>query len=133
MFGFEAVNAHHGWSMALLGGTIVFSGLVVLCLAISQLHRFLEIIDRRHSAPAPAADEAAPATEMPDRCPADINTVAGYYQPLIQKLPQPFDLSDLYELARERNFPHPHLTIRCFREAGILVSQGQGQFTWNQA
>ncbi len=130
MFGFEAVSAHNGWSMAVLGGTIVFSGLVLLSLAISQLHKLLELTEKRREATETAAGDAS-GEAMPDHCPTDIEAVAAYYQPLVDDLPQPFELAALYSLAIEKDFPHPHLTLRCFRESGILVPEGSGQFTWN--
>jgi hypothetical protein len=29
------------------------------------------------------------------------------------------------------DLPHPHLSIQRLQEAGILVAQGDGTFTWN--
>ncbi|MFZ7124898.1 MAG: OadG family protein [Desulfobacterales bacterium] len=131
MFGFEAVNTHHGWSMAVLGWSIVFSGLMVLSFAISQLHKFIDLLERRASREPKTVQPIPPAVVIPDRCPSDINEVAVIYQPLIDQLSQPFDLAALYEAANRKNYPHPHLTIRCLREAGILQPQGNGQFIWN--
>ena len=41
-------------------------------------------------------------------------------------------LKDLYQRATQFDLPHPHITIKCLREAGILSPQGDGMFRWNQ-
>lgn len=43
----ERVSAHNGWNMALAGMTIVFSCLVILALAISRIHKILDLLDNR--------------------------------------------------------------------------------------
>lgn len=43
MYGLEAINANNGWAISVVGVTIVFSGLVMLSLVISQLHKVLAI------------------------------------------------------------------------------------------
>ena len=54
------------------------------------------------------------------------------YQMLIDKLEQPFELSDLYKVAEQNNFPHPILTVSRLRGAGMLISEGEGLFIWNR-
>ena len=41
-----------------------------------------------------------------------------------------FTLVDLHRVTKEVGLPHPHLSINRFRDAGILVPVGEGQFTW---
>ncbi|MBL0731242.1 MAG: OadG family protein, partial [Desulfosarcina sp.] len=41
MYGFEAISAYNGWSMSIVGVLIVFSGLVILSITISQIHKVL--------------------------------------------------------------------------------------------
>ena len=45
MYGLDAISAHNGWAMAVVGATIIFSGLIVLSLAISQLTNLLKLWD----------------------------------------------------------------------------------------
>jgi Na+-transporting methylmalonyl-CoA/oxaloacetate decarboxylase gamma subunit len=127
MTGLEAVAAANGWGMAVLGAGIVFAGLVVLSFAISLIHKVLDLTERK----AGTAPESADSPATPDYCPADIHQTARLYQPLIDQLGDSFELVRLYSLTREMDFPHPHLTIRCFQQAGILVPTGDGFFTWN--
>ena len=47
MYGFENITANNGWAMAFVGATIVFLGLVVLALVISQIHKVLNLWEKR--------------------------------------------------------------------------------------
>ncbi len=55
------------------------------------------------------------------------------YKPLIEKLKDPFTLSQVFEIAHENDMPHPHLSIQRLQEAEVLVAQGDGTFTWNES
>ena len=138
MYGLEAIAARNGWAMAFLGFMIVLTGLIVLALVISQLHKVLALWENRHTIfgnhppESPVENPSSlPAIPIPDRLPDDIHLAASLFQPLVDKLEQPFQLSRLYELSQQMGFPHPHLTISGMRQANILVPQGDGSFTWN--
>ncbi len=137
MYGFEAITAHNGWSMAIAGASIVFSGLVILSLAISQLHKLLTIwenrgnfFNRNKRTSVNSTEEVLDLT-LPERFPTDINEAARLYHPLVEKLGQPFQLVQLYEVSQKKGFPHPHLTISLLRQAKVLVPEGDGVFFWN--
>lgn len=133
MYGIEAINAHNGWSIAVIGAGIVFTGLVVLSIAISQLHKLLLFWDKRDEffkLNGRKADEHSDTTS-PEQFPADIYEVAEIYKPVFAKLGDSFQLADLYAIARKYNFPHPHLTIKEFRQAGIMLPLGDGCFKLN--
>jgi hypothetical protein len=138
--GFENIVMHNGWSQAILGATIVMTGLVILSLAISQIHKLVEFWEHRSpkAAPEPSAVPSGIITtvdditlEVPVQCPADIHQTAALYQPLVDGLDATFELKELYRQAAKFNLPHPHITIKCLREAGILRSAGKGLFIWN--
>ena len=128
MFRFELISANNGWAMALAGALIVMSGLTVLSFIISQLRRLVDLVETKA---APEEKNAAGKAGLPDKFPADIDQTAALYEPLIKQLPTSFGLGELYALSRENDYPHPHLTLQTFRAAGILVPQGDGQFSWN--
>ena len=136
MHGLEAINAQNGWSMALVGATIVFTGLVVLSFAISQLKKLIEIwenrkkLNNKHSMTNETVKKKE--IELPDHWPEEIHEAAGLYEPLFKKLGDSFSLADLYKLSEKNNYPHPHLTIKRLREAQILIPVGDGDFTQNQ-
>lgn len=136
MYGLEAISTNNGWSMAVLGASIVFCGLVVLSLAISQLHKLLAFFEKKQ---AEADDDAtlekgapvAPLPQHPRYCPEDIRAVADIYAPLAAELGNTFKLADLYALSRKYEFPHPHITISKLKDARLLLPEGDGVFSWN--
>jgi hypothetical protein len=119
----------------------VFAGLVVLSFVISQIHKLLKLWDDREKiierlkskAPAPAgAKETADTRVYEERHLPAVAELAGIYQPLADKLEEPFKLSQLFEIANKNDLPHPHLSIQRLQEAELLVAQGDGTFTWNR-
>ncbi len=132
MYGLEAISVAHGWAIALAGAIIVLSGLTILCFVISQLHRVVEFLDRGKKTPQNNGAENEEGLTIPDHFPSDIKEAARLYDPLIEQIVEPFRLSELYEISQNKGFPHPHLTITRFREAKVLVPQGDGVFIWNQ-
>jgi Na+-transporting methylmalonyl-CoA/oxaloacetate decarboxylase gamma subunit len=134
---FANIAANNGWSMAFLGASIVMTGLIILSLAISQIHKLVDVWENRKkkAAEMPAAAVAAPQAESPIAvemapCPINIDELVALYQPLTEPLGSPFELKELYRMAAESDLPHPHITIRCFREAGLLTMETEGLFVW---
>lgn len=132
MYGLEAISAYNGWAMVIIGPLIVMSGLTILSLIISQLHKVVAIFDKKDKQTTEPAVKGRDEISVPKVLPIDISETAEIYQQLIDKLEQPFELSDLYRVAGENNFPHPVLTISRFREVGILEQAGEGVFIWNR-
>lgn len=133
MTGMANISAYSGWSQALLGALLVFCGLVLLVLAIAQVKKFVALIERRRSRAAAeptTTPTALGAKATPDHCPTDIGAVARHYQPLVAQLPSPFPILQLYELAHRAEFPHPYISVKCLREAGVLEPHGDGFFSW---
>ena len=135
--GIANIAANNGWAMAFLGAGIVMTGLIILSLAISQIHKLVDFWEKRKkkeveaasAAPAPTATEEPAQVEMA-ACPINLDELVALYQPLSEPLGSPFELKDLYRVAGESNLPHPHITIRCFREAGLLMMAEEGLFIW---
>lgn len=119
--------------MALAGITIVICGLAVLATIISQLHKILGWLERPPKS-QPAGVEDASDTQralvIPDLMPDDIDAVAGIYRALADRLETPFELTRLHAIGAEHNLPHVHISIRALRDAGHLISDGEGCFTW---
>lgn len=132
MYGLEAISANNGWAMAITGPLIVMSGLTILATIISQLHKLVALFDRKPKPPPEPIVLGKDEVSVPDVFPSDIQETADIYQVLIDKLEQPFPLKELYQVAGQHNFPHPILTVSRLREAGILVSEGEGLFIWNR-
>ncbi|MGD2268871.1 MAG: hypothetical protein PVI06_00610 [Desulfobacterales bacterium] len=139
MFGFENISAHDGWAMAAAGALIVLSGLAVLSLVISQLHKFVDLFETRKKDPHHIGDrlktvstESKPEFIPPERFPEDIGEAAKLYRSLVEQLGPAFPLSELYAISNEQGLPHPHLTIKRLRETGFLIPVGGGNFCWKQ-
>ena len=138
MIGIENITNNNGWAMAAVGSTIVFLGLVVLSFVISQIRKILKLWEEREKsldrfkkqAPAAGEKESGVPTYKEHRLPT-VNQLANTYRPLVEKLKEPFNLSQLFEIAKKSNLPHPHLSIQRLQEADILVAKGDGTFTWN--
>jgi hypothetical protein len=138
LYGLKAIAVHNGWAMALAGALIVFSGLVVLSLVISQLHKVLLFFDKKpvdiqHDPEILDGEppQVAPGFLLPEPFPEDLNTIVKLYEPLVEALGESFYLPELYEILRKNDFPHPHITLTALRDAKILIPDGDGVFTWN--
>jgi len=136
LYGFQAIIANNGWAMALMGICIVFSGLVLLSLAISQIHKIFIVLDKRKAKKAEAAKMAAAKEAKKDKrqpylnLPEDIAKAGSLFAALIKPGDQPFLLADLLKAAENEDFPHPHLTINYLRNANLLAPTGDGYFVW---
>lgn len=130
MFAFEAIAHHNGWLSAAIGICIVFSGLAVLSLIISQLHKCIVLLDRPPKADMPA-EQAVRIAPRP-ASPLDHDVAVERLQPLIEELGLEFELAELYFLAKKRHLPHPYLSIRCLLDTGTLQPLGNGVFRFAQ-
>ena len=125
--------------MAVVGAAIVFMGLVILSFVISQIHKILELWEQRDKFFArnkkglvPAAEsQGIEATAIKENHLPTVKELASIYRPLVTQLKEPFKIVQLFEISKKMDLPHPHLSIRSLQEAGILVAQGDGMFTWD--
>jgi hypothetical protein len=125
--------------MAAVGASIVFTGLVILSFVISQIHKVLALWEERDKYIArfkkTYQTRAAGKIEAPlyaQRQFPSVDELAEDYGPLSDQLKKPFTLSQLFEVAKQEDLPHPHLSIQRLQEAGILVAEKDGTFTWNR-
>jgi hypothetical protein len=133
LYGFDAISAHNGWAMAITGALIVMSGLAVLAFVISQLHKiaaFLEKGVEKRSAKRQAVKTAPKEAVVPKPPAFDIDEARARLKPLVAELGEPFELTNLYELANSVELPHVHLSIRSLRESGVIVPTGEDRFVW---
>ena len=133
MFDIDNITNNNGWAMAAVGASIVFLGLVVLTLVISQIHKILELWENRGKKQArPAEPPKDTGTALRETRLPTASELCSIYRPLVAQLKEPFQLFQLYEKTKQMDLPHPHLSIKCLQEADILVAQGDGTFVWNQ-
>ena len=136
MYGIEAINANNGWAISIVGVTIVFTGLVVLSLVISQLHKVVDLYEnpdkiKEWFAPKPAPEpEPAPAESLPALSEAQKEAVR-QYEMLIQTLDEHFALPRLLHLAESRGIETPHENLNFLLTAGIVFPDSEGYFCWD--
>ena len=134
MYGIQAINAHNGWAMALVGSIIVMSGLSLLSFIISKLHNVIELLENRKkpgSIEAPSTPEPKPMATV-DHDLSNLEDSFSCYRDETAGLGNAFTLQGLFTVFQECDFPHPHLTIRTLREQGFLVPTDEGMFSWNK-
>lgn len=131
MYGLAAIQQANGWAMAGAGAGIVLIGLAGLSFLISMIPRLTGFFEEKAHPPLePAAKESRSKTIIPEKMPEDIMAAATIYVSLTEELGRSFTLIDLHKKSKELGIPHPHLSINRFRDAGILISSGEGRFTW---
>ena len=132
MVGLIAIQQANGWVIAGIGVCIVLTGLTVLAFLVTLLSRLCG--EREKTATPrldpPAEKEAPNAVLAPERVPDDLAAAVMLYKDWTQDLGETFSLVDLHRKCNEIKIPHPHLSISRFREAGFLVSCGDGRFSW---
>ncbi len=117
--------------MALAGALIVMGGLSFLSFVISQLHRVIALFEKGPTEPmdTKTSPDAFKSSDFPL---FNLEEAARRCMSQTASLGEPFDLKSLFETLKEKGWPASHLTVRAFREAGILVPAGNGLFTWKK-
>ena len=131
MYGLAAIQQANGWAMAGAGAGIVLIGLAVLSFLISMIPRLTGLFEEKPQPPAETAiKESKPEPIVPEKLPDDIKAASTTYAALTEDSGDIFTLIDLHRKSKEVGLPHPHLSINRFRDAGILVPVGEGNFSW---
>lgn len=131
MFGLAAIEQANGWAMAAAGAGIVLSGLTVLSFLISLLPRIPGVSEKKPEPRIePVAAPPAPKKTAPERLPDDIQAAAKIVAELTENLGESFTLIELHRQCKSVGLANPHMAINQFREAGILQSLGDEQFSW---
>ena len=139
MYGLEAIAAYNGWAQAFIGAIIVMIGLTILSTVISFLPKLIALFEIKKVPPSVSVQSAAfsetgikPDIEKASDIDVlkNISDAAKAYTIFMEPLGESFQLGDLYQTFKKYNLPHPHLTIRSFREAGLLLPKGNGEFSW---
>lgn len=122
-------------STAANGWIIAFAGVLLVYLCIKMVKKgateAANMKEGKKSSQAP--NERSPKDQFSAEIfPLNASDAFHFYLPLIEQMGDPFQLSDLYQLAREKKLPHPYLTVSSFRQNGFLLPKGDGLFTWNR-
>lgn len=135
LYGLEAINNYNGWSMAVVGSAIVFASLVILSIVIAQIHKIVEFFENRkriNKKEITHTKSDGMIYKKDNLCHQNSIDAIQLYNPLFEQLGESFKLAELYKISNDNNFPHPHLTIKRFRQEKVLIPKGDGFFTWSK-
>ena len=135
MYGLEAISANNGWTMAAMGITIVFTGLLVLSLLVSQLYRALSLWDKRVLFYEWIKNLGRKKEEMSVSdldLPLHIQSAVAQFDLIVERLGEPFPLPKLLELVEKFGLEKPHSTINSFIVSGLLSPDGKGYYLWKK-
>lgn len=133
MLDFQAISEHNGWSIAIVGITIVFFGLVALSVIVSQLHKILMAWDnRRILAKRLKAFLLGKGSIQPglEDAPFEVLQDAKNLDLLAPYLPEKFSPDELFAIAEKRGIEIRQHSIHYLTEAGYLKLDKQGNYFW---
>jgi hypothetical protein len=136
--GLEAIAAHNGWAIAGLGICIVFTGLVLLSLTISQLHKVLALLEdpgrhlREFRGRGKVEAEASAPEDVCIVIPPEIKESARQYRMLVDRLGEPFSLPRLLFYAEGCGLDHPYSALNDLIRNGLIIPNGVGFYQWNE-
>ncbi|MFK5954404.1 MAG: OadG family protein [Desulfobacterium sp.] len=132
MYGLEAIAANNGWAISVVGVSIVFTGLMLLSLSISRIHKLLDIWDNRNNIqifwkkPQERSKPAHPPfTEK-------MKMSACQFRLLVNTLDDPFSLQRLLHLAQISAIERPHSNLCNLIKTRIIKPDHQGKYFFNQ-
>lgn len=133
MYGLEAISNHNGWAMAVVGISIVFSGLLVLSFAISQLHKFIDLWENRkaHLQNMKELLQTKVKEEKPDYNFSFSRDVEESVHLITKRMGEPFSLPRLIDISKKFGLATPHSTINELIKADLIIPDGKGYFYWN--
>jgi len=133
LFGFEAIIAHDGLGISVIGISIVFVGLILLSFAVSRIHKIIELWDKRHRFKKPQQKkERKEATVQDLTVSQDVRRASRQFKMLIEWIGEPFPLPKLLDLSEKCGLSRPHSTINELLKYELIIPDGNGYFMWNK-
>lgn len=135
MKGIEAIIHYDGFTMAVLGITVVFASLVVLALIVSQLYKVLFFWENRKLYYDKAGKlisgfkSREPAPAGPDS--EGLRESARQFSLLVRFMGEPFSLPELIRIAEITGMSHTHSTVSRLIAVNLIVPDQKGFFRWN--
>lgn len=138
MYGLEAINANNGWAISVVGISIVFTGLILLSLVISQLHKVLALYENpgkikewftRETPLAEGLQTSSPVMVIQE----EQKGIAKQFSLLVRTMEDHFSLPRLLHLAQISGIKNPHSNLNLLLKSAIIFPDNQGFFCWDQA
>ncbi len=136
MFGFEAIIAHDGLGISVIGISIVFVSLILLSLAVSRIHKLIELWDKKNihhqrlKKPQKKDQKTRPVSEL--TVPQDVQRASRQFKLLIEWIGEPFPLPKLLDLSGKCGLSRPHSTINEFIKCKLIIPDENGYYIWNK-
>lgn len=136
MFGFEAIIAHDGLGISVIGISIVFVSLVLLSFAVSQIHKLIELWDKKNTSyqrvkKSQQKDQKTPSVSDLT-VPQDVQRASRQFKLLIEWMGEPFPLPKLLDLSEKCGLSRPHSTINEFIKCELIIPDENGYYVWNK-
>lgn len=138
MFNLQGISANNGWNISMVGVSIVFSGLTVLAILISQLHKLLVIWDQRDKHYQKIKELLFKLIKFKRTKKADIKVdshlshqvheTAKPITLLVGMLGEPFALPKLLELTTKCGLLHSHSKINALLKEKLIIPDGKGYY-----
>jgi hypothetical protein len=151
VYGLNAISQANGWTISLVGTTVVFVGLALLATIIAHLEKPLNLWDTkqrlfkhvqapfretqsrktvtvRSQRPSPDAAQVVRFKLSPEK-----QEVASHFKLVVERLGEPFSLTRLLEQAEKRGIPRPHSHLALFLELKLIgedSKEGRGFYRW---
>ncbi len=137
LYGLEAISAHNGWAISVVGVTIVFTGLVSLSVLIAQLHKLVALYDnpgrikKLFDSKSKSAGKAGTPKKHLVLTEAQ-KQICRQYNLLVQTMDDVISLPKLLRMAELSGLKEPHANINFLVKSGILCADEQGYFRWDE-
>jgi len=137
LFGFEAIIAHDGLGISVIGISVVFVSLILLAFAISQIHKIIGLWDKRskyyHRPKKSQRQKGQKEASVPDSTlPQDIQRASRQFKLLIEWIGEPFPLPKLLDLSGKCGLYRPHSTINELLKCELIIPDENGYYVWNK-
>ncbi len=138
MTGLEAISASNGWAISALGISIVFTGLTLLSITIAQLHKFLDMWEKRAEYYDRFKEKFIKKTKEQDQLesctvlPFDVTESARNFKMLVDHIGEPFPLPKLLRFAKKCGLAHPHSSLNALILSGAIKPDDEGYYYWNK-
>lgn len=136
MYGLDAISANNGWSMSIVGVSIVFTGLTLLSIGVAQLHKILNIWENKEEILDKTKSFFKKKKERKTISPVSVSVSfidrTRQFSLLVKTLKDPFSLSKLLELAVLSGLSKPYATIVTLLDFEVIYPDKKGFFHWNQ-
>jgi Na+-transporting methylmalonyl-CoA/oxaloacetate decarboxylase gamma subunit len=136
LFGLEAIIAHDGLGISVIGISIVFVSLVLLSFAVSQIHKLIELWDKKNTSyqrvkKSQQKDQKTPSVSDL-AIPQDVQKASRQFKLLIEWMGEPFPLPKLLDLSGKCGLSRPHSTINEFIKCELIIPAENGYYVWNK-